>query len=329
MRTLRTGFAVALCAVGMAAIGAAAARPTKPTRPAEPREGVGVVRSKGELAEKVLIRPKYVPGQLQQYRLQLAGGAAWTPVHSDLAWGRMKTDFRFTLQTKVIRDSGACTFNLLGEYLHSIGLGPNGSIEVEGSRRETAVRLNGKWQANSDKGMLARPMTITLGQLGTVRYGTGLAPLAVYMLPHIDRRFWTLLTVAPLKEVAPGDGWEAQFNFAVPGGKGKPLSVKGKWVVQKWRSYRGRKVLPLALAAELDLKNSNVLLRNGDLIHIAAGSYKAEGTALWDVANGLLCAAEAWQNVYIRADAPVRRVHKSETKCTLELLGAGQPRKRK
>ena len=329
MRTLRMRFVVALCAVGMTAIGAAGARPPKPPKPADPKEGVGVVRSKGDLAEKVLIRPKYVPGQLQQYRLQLYGGAAWTPVHRDLAWGRMKTDFTFTLQTKVIRDSGACTFTLYGEYLNSAGQGPDGSIEVEASRRESAVRINGKWQANSDKTMLVRPMTLTLGRLGAVRYGTGLAPLGIYMLPHIDRRFWTLLTVAPLKEVAPGDGWEVEFNVAVPGGKGKPLSVKGKWVVQKWRSYRGRKVIPLALAAEFDLKNSNVLLRNGDLIHIAAGSYKAEGTALWDVDNGLLAGAEAWQKITIRADTPVRRVHTSETKCTLQLLAAGQPRKRK
>ena len=322
MKHLRTVLAVALCASSWAIDSQAAAPP-------KPREGVGVVRSKGDPAEKVLVRPKYVPGQLQQYRLQLYGGAVWTPNHRNLTWGEMKTDFKYTLQTKVIRDNGACTFNLFGEYLNSAGRGPDGSIEVEASPRESAIRLNGKWQAKSGKSMLARPMTITLGRLGAVHYGTGLAPLAIYMLPHIDRRFWTLLTITPPKEVAPGDGWEAEFNVAVPGGKGKPLAVKGKWVVQKWRSYRGRKVLPMALAAELDLKNSKVLLRNGDLIHVVAGSYKAEGTVLWDVDNGLLAAAQAWQKIYIRANTPVRRALKSEVKCTLELLAAGQPKKRR
>jgi len=322
MNALRTGLTAALC-MAIWASQARAADPPKPER------HPGVIRSKGDPLEKVLVRPKYVPGQLQQYRLQLYGGAVWTPAHRDLAWGEMKTDFRFTLQTKVIRNSGACTFTLFGEYLNSAGRGPDGSIEVEASPRESAIRINGKWQANSGKSFLARPMTITLGPLGLARYGTGLAPLAIYMLPHIDRRFWTLLTIAPPKEVAPGDGWDVAFHVAVPGGKGKPLAVKGTWIVQKWKSYRGRRVLPMALAATLDLKNSDLLLKNGDLVHVASGTYKAEGTVLWDVDNGLLAAAQAWQKISIRASAPVRRALKSEVKCSLELLAAGQPKARK
>ncbi len=323
MKSLSMGMCAAAVCVAAIVADAWAAKPAKPAE--DPKDFRGVVRSKGDPGDKVLIRPKYVPGQLQQYRLQLYGEWLWTPKHKALTWGRMKTDCRYTLATKVIRDSGACTFTVLGEYLNSAAQGPDGSIEVEASRKETAIRINGKYQANSDKGLLAKPMTITLGPLGVARYGTGLAPVAIYFLPHIDRRFWNALVVAPLKEVAPGDGWDVQFNVAVPGGTGKPLAVKARWVVQKWRSHRGRRVLPLLLEAELDLKNSNILLRNGDLAHIARGTYKAEGTALWDVDNGLLAAAEARQRIDIRADSPVIRTHRSDIRCSLDLLAAGQP----
>lgn len=318
MEALRRGMCiVTLCVVALAALAEAGAAP---------KGKAGVVASKGDPAAKVLIRPKYAVGQQRQYRLQLYGGAAWTPAHQALAWGRMKTDLRYVLAAKVVRPSGACTFNVVGQYLNSAGQGPKGSIEVEASRTETAVRLNGKHQVNSNKGLLARPMTVTLGPRGAYRFSTGLAPVAIYLLPHVDRRFWTALTVAPLAKVAPGDGWTVDLDVAVPGSKGKPLSVQGTWAAGKFKSHGGRKVMPLTLSVKLDLKDANVLLKNGDRAHVARGVYEAHGTALWDVDNGLLVAAEAVQDVHILADAPSRRELKSEVKCTLELLAASDPK---
>ena len=257
-----------------------------------------------------------------QYKLNLYGAGAWIPGARQLNWGRMQTDFDFILRTKALRDSGACTFELLGQTIKSVGDGPNGAIGIEANRQKARITVGAKHK-DLDRSPLARPMTMTFGRRGGYMFGTGLAPIALYMLPHVDGRFWRLLTVAPLRKVAPGDEWEVDFNSAVPGSKpGKPLNVKARWKVLGWQRYRGRKVLAIALAAKLSLKGTKVMLRNGDMAHVAGGSYQAEGKVLWDVEHGQLCSAAARQQVLIKADRPTARALRSESRVNLQLLRA-------
>jgi hypothetical protein len=146
------------------------------------------------------------------------------------------------------------------------------------------------------------------------------------MLPHVDHRFWALLTMAPQQPVASGDAWEADFALPVPGAKGKPLQLQGKWSVLDRETHSRRSLLPIELTANLDLENSNVLLKNGEQIHVSKGSYAAAGKALWDVEAGLLSSATAEQTILINAEAPVRRALRSRAQCTLQLLGVQEPR---
>lgn len=271
---------------------------------------------------KVLVRPQYKEGRLLRYRLKLSGATVWTPDNRRLDWGKMNTDFTFVLRGKTLRDNGACTFALLGENLRSAAEGPKGKAEVQATREKAKVKANGKWATSRTHNPLNKEMTVTLGPLGGYRFGTGLWRIAVYMLPHVDVRFWTLLTLAPPKEVGPGDSWHEEFQLPVPGAKGKPLRLTGSWKVVGWQAYRGQKVLAMTLAAELDLKDCDLLLKNGDRVHVYSGTYKAAGKVLWNVARGALCSATAEQKILIKAKGTTPRALRSEYKCSLQLLAA-------
>jgi len=275
----------------------------------------------------VTIRHHFAPGRLLRYHMQLAGDTAWNPPLRPADRVQMATEFTFTLRGKTVRPGGACTFDLLGEGLRSTGQTPAGRINVAAGRGQSAVSLGGRETIgfSSAKSPLDGPMTITLGPRGEYRFGTGLLPLVIYMLPNVDHRFWTLLTAAPLQPVAPGDRWEVAFAVPVPGSEGRPLQIAGEWRVLDRERHGRRDVLPIQLTATLDLDNANVLLQNGDEIHVSTGSYTATGRALWDVEAGLLCSATAEQSILIAADMPVRRTLRSENRCALRLLGMQEP----
>jgi len=270
-------------------------------------------------AGKVKIRPKYVEGRAWRYQLKLSGATAWAPAAKGLQWGKMTTDFTFVLLPKAFRDNGSCTFHLIGEHLRSVGENAEGLFGVDATRQSARAKIKGKWRPNVPT-PLAKPMTLTIGPLGAVRFGTGLVPIALFMLPHVDKRFWTTLTAAPLREVGPGDKWQQQLHLPVPGSRGKPLVLKAQWQVLGWRNVKGRRLLAVALTAELDLKDSQVMLRNGDLIHVSSGTYEASGEAAWDVAAGALYSAAANQKILIKADRPTPRVFRSVADCSLKLL---------
>jgi len=274
------------------------------------------------------IRLNVEPGELLRYHLLLAGQTAWNPPLRPADRVQMATEFTFTLRAKTLRSGGACTFDLLGEGLRSTGQTPAGRIDVAAGRGQSAVNLGGRETIGfaSGKSPLDGPMTLTLGPRGQYRFSTGLLPLVIYMLPNVDHRFWTLATVAPLQPVAPGSEWGVEFAMPVPGAEGRPLAVKGEWRVLDRERFGRRDVLPIELTATLDLADSNVLLNNGDEIHVSMGSYSATGKALWDVEAGLLCSATAEQSIRIAADLPVRRTLRSENRCTLRLLGTREPR---
>ena len=286
-----------------------------------------VAKKKRGPVEPAKIRLDFKAGRLLRYNLKLSGQTAWTPRVRGVDWGQMATDFTFTLRPKVLRPDGACTFDLLGETLQSAGHTAKGKIAVAATRQKSKLKARGKGSlgVSSDKSPLQKPMTLTFGPRGEFRFGTGLMPLAIYMLPHVDHRFWTVLTVAPYKPVAPGDQWEVDFQLPVPGAKGKPLNVRGKWKVLGRQRYGTQDVLAIGLAAELDLKDSNVLLKNGEGIHVATGSYSAAGKVLWDVEAGVLCSATAEQHILLASDLPTPRALRSESQCSLRLVGLQNP----
>jgi len=269
---------------------------------------------------KLLVRPKFVPGRVMRYNLKLAGSSAWAPREKGFHWGKMDTDFTFDLATKVIRERGLCTFNLAGQHLKSTASGPKGSLGIVADRRKVRLKIGDAWQAPSNKTPLVKPMTLTQGPLGGVRFTTGAVPIAIYLIPHVDRRFWGVLTAAPLGKVAPGDEWDEEFKWRLPDSRGNPMDLTGRWKVLGYQTHRGRKVLAFALAVTMDLKNTEVMLRNGDMAYIHSGSYSAKGKAMWDLSRGVLCYATADQKIAIRAEKPKLRAFRSQHKCTLDLI---------
>jgi len=269
---------------------------------------------------KVLVRPKFAPGRIMRYNLKLSGSSAWAPHDKGLSRGMRETDFTFDLATKVIRERGLCTFHLAGQQLKSSASGPKGSLGIVADRRKVRLRIGDAWQAPSSKTPLAGEMTLTQGPLGGIRFATGAAPIAIYLLPGVDYRFWGLLTAAPLGKIAPGDQWSDKFNLRLPDSRGNPLELTGRWKVLGYRTHRGRKVLALALAVKMDLNNTRVMLKNGDLAQVHAGRYVAAGKAMWDLSRGVLCYATADQKILLSADKPKVRALRSEHKCTLDMI---------
>lgn len=273
---------------------------------------------------KVLIRPTYVEGRTLRYHLNATGATAWTPAQTALGWSKGTTDFTFGLKAKAVRESGACTFAVVGENLRSTAQSHKGTSQISATPEKFTLQVNGKSFTTREHNPLTKETTVTLGPLGAYRFGTGVAPLMVFMLPNVDKIFWTLLTTAPIGKVAPGDAWSKEFDLPVPGGQGRPLRVTGKWKVIDWETYRGQKVLAIALAGELALEDSTILLKNGDRAHVQTGSYKAEGKVLWDVEHGVLCSVAANQKLLIKADRPTFRALRSEQSATLKFLGVGK-----
>jgi hypothetical protein len=272
-----------------------------------------------ENAPRYNIRPAHAEGVVLLYNLKLNGATAWTPAPKGVDWGKMETDFTFGLRGKTLRESGACTYELLGDKLTSVAEGPEGVIGIQADRERARIKAKGHWDVWTERTPLRHPMTATFGPRGAFRFGTGLKRLAIYAIPHVDHRFWNVLTVAPARPVAVGDAWKEEFRFRVPGAKGKPLELKAHWKVTGWERYKGQKVLALALTADLKLEDSNLILKNGDRVHVTVGTYKARGKVLWDVEHGVLCSARASQQVLFQADKPQPRALRSETTCTLTL----------
>jgi len=269
---------------------------------------------------RVTIRAMHKEGQLLQYGLRLSGAVAWTPSLRDVQWGRMSTDFTFTLRGKALRERGACTYELIGQRLHSSGENDKGKFELLATPEKYSFQTKNRVELNLKNSPLAKPMTMTFGPQWGYRFGTGLLPVAVYMLPGANQTFFRALATAPLKPVKPGDTWSTEFDLAVPGGKGRPLKVKGQWKVLDWEKMGGRKVLAITAAADLKLTDSNLMLRNGDTIHIASGTYAGRGKVFWDVEGGRLAGVSVDEKLLVKADKPEARALRSEAKVELKLL---------
>lgn len=277
-------------------------------------------------AARVLIRHHHDRGRALRYRLRLSGSATWTPGGRQLQTNSARTDFTFALRPKALRTDGGCTFAVLGEHLASRVEGPEGALTVDATPDGATVAAGKRRKLRWDANPFEREMTITIGPDGTFQFGTGLGPIVVFLLPHADHRFWSLLTRAPPDPIGPGDHWEEQFDLAAPGAAGRPLAVEAAWEVLGWRHFGGERVLALSLKARLSLAGTELLLNNGDLVQVTRAVGEASGTAFWHTGRGVLCHAEARQRLRIQIDRPVPRALRSEHECALKLLELGPER---
>ena len=280
-------------------------------------------KSSGSKKKGYLIRPKFWEDQKLKYRLEVEGDVRWTPKKPALLWGKVDTEFVFTLTEKAIREDGACIFDLAGERLKSKVDGPEGRVSVSATRSQWEVQREGhRRYIMREKNPLKNPMTVTIGPRGEFRGGTGLAPIARFFVAHMDRKFWDLLTVAPAEEVNVGDKWRADFKLQLPDSRGEPLQVDVEAKVTGWKKYGAHNCLVCELRAKAELKNTEVMLRNGDRIEVKSGKYEARGNVMWDLKQGLLCSAEAESTLSIICTKRSKTSFTGKAKAKLKLLSA-------
>ena len=273
----------------------------------------------GKAPEKHLIRWKFNEIQELKYKIAVQGQGRWTPDRHGHTRGQLQTDFTFTLEPKLVRESGACTFRLIGERLKSKGKGNKGSVHALITQQSCSVRIGDLVISGDKANPLKKEITTTHGPLGGFRYGTGLLPLAPYFAVHVHRGFWGPLTRAPLGPVGKGDAWDADFDFHIPDSVGQPLQVKAHAIVTGWESYKGRRCLAGRLTARLKLKDTWVTMRDAERAHVSSGDYKASGKVLWDVEKGILCYAEAQNTLSVRVDKPKAASFSGRAQCTFAL----------
>ncbi|MDA1017980.1 MAG: hypothetical protein O3A00_26420 [Planctomycetota bacterium] len=211
------------------------------------------------IPDPVTLRPSYERGDILQYNMRLAGQTAWTPKVDEVDWGRLDTKFNCRVCAKIKRPSGAWTFDLHGERLRGTGETSKGKIDVTFTETGAKIKPRCARALRSKSSPFERPMTLTVGPRGEIRFGMGLAPLAVYLLPQVDARFWTMLTKAPEESLELGDHWQHELQMPVPGARGEPLRVDALWRVLGFERYKARMVIAIGLVAdiEIDVSRSN------------------------------------------------------------------------
>jgi len=271
---------------------------------------------------KYLVRHTFWDGQKLRYSLAVSGNWQWAPEDDKLKSGKMSTEFIFTLSEKLIRQNGACTYALIGENLKSSGESAEGEFSVTADRDKCIWQINKLKGKGRDDNFLTKDMTITMDPRGRMPLSTGLHHVALFFLVHVDRNFWSPLTLAPREKVGVGDEWKADFNLQLPDSAGRPLKVDVKAKVTGWENFGRSKCLVGQLTAELELKDTIVTFKNGDRAHITTGKYRAQGKVMWDVERGLLCYASAQNSLVVTADKPTARKFAGQARCTLKLLAA-------
>lgn len=294
---------------------------TQPAVHAAPKDGPDVL-SPGK-GEPINLRPQYKVGQTLTYCWDIKSNSSWLPKKSDTDWAQSQVAFNFDLACKAVRDNGHATFDVNGHQLKAEIEGEKGKIGIDATDDKAKILLNGNWVSNTERTPLQHEVTVTMDERFRYRYGTGLRHLALYFAHQVDGRFWTMLTAAPDKPVRVGQEWQDSFEMPIPGAStDKPLQVDGRWKVVGWTTFRGQKVLSIALAARLKLDDTDVTLRNGDRVHLVTGSFEAQGQAYWHPQTGILMRAAAEQSFNAKADRPNQRMLKSHATSVLELKQA-------
>lgn len=283
---------------------------------------LGATSAGAEKNKKYLLRWKFGEGRTLKYNWQVESELRWQPQRSDLTWVAVDTDFTFELKEKLVRESGACTFNLYGKNLKGKVKGPEGTLTIDATERSARIKRADKSATIKADSPFEKEMTVTIGPRGAVRYGTGVWPIAPFFHVGVDNIFWHILTTAPSREVAVGDKWDVDFNLRLPDSRGNPLHVTGTGRVTGWKTIKGHKCLALKLECVLELKDTTVTFKNGDQRHINKGRYEVSGTAMWDTRQGILCGAEANGELLLDTDQPDKSTLKGKGRTKLSLLSA-------
>jgi hypothetical protein len=275
--------------------------------------------SGSKVGEKLDVRHKFREGRQLRYRLVVDSDLRWRPSKSGLSRSSVDTDFTFKLTAKAVRQSGACTFGLVGEKLTSKVSNNKGTFRISASKSSFRVR-NSKGSLKLKKNPITQPMSVTLGPRGAVLFGTRLLPVLPFFAVGVGQPFWRHMTLAPLAPVAVGDVWDINFQRPLPDSTGGALEVVGKVKATGWRTVRRRKCLVLRAEGKATLKDTTVTLKNGDRVQIKSAVYDVKGAAMWDLKRGLLCYADAECELRVSSDKPSKRSLSGQSKSKLELL---------
>lgn len=272
--------------------------------------------------KKYLIRWKFGEGWKLRYEWEVESELRWRPQRENLEWVEVDTNFAFELEEKLVRESGACTFELHGKKLKSKVRGPKGTLSIDATERSARIKAFDKSKQIKGDSPFEREMTVTIGPRGLVRYGTNVGILAPFFRVGVDNIFWNILTTAPNQEVGVGDKWDIDFKLRLPDSVGNPLHVTGSGRVTGWKKVKGHKCLVIKLESELSLEDTTVTFRNGDQRHVKKGRYGVSGIALWDVRNGILCGAEVNGELLLDTDKPNKSALKGKGRTKLRLVSS-------
>jgi hypothetical protein len=116
-----------------------------------------------------------------------------------------------------------------------------------------------------------------------------------------------VVTTAPSTPLAVGSHWDHDFDVEIPGAKGDPLHIVVGIDVVGLETVNGARVLTLEAKGEINLTDSDLLMKDGTRMHVVHGRYEVHGTAKWDLDRGFLHFAEAEQIVKATCDRPETR----------------------
>lgn len=281
---------------------------------------LGATSAGAEKSKKYLLRWKFGADRTLKYNWEVESELRWRPQRGNLKWVEVDTNFTFELKEKLIRESGACTFNLYGKKLKGKVKGPEGTWTIDATERSARIKRIDKSAKVKTDSPFEKEMTVTIGPRGGARYGTGVGLIAPFFRVGVDNIFWRILTTAPKEEVGVGDKWDVDFNLRLPDSRGNPLQVTGTGRVTGWKTIKGHKCLVLKLECVLELKDTMVTFKNGDQRHVKKGRYEVSGKAMWDPRKGILCGAEANGELLLDTDKPNKSTLKGKGRTKLRLL---------
>jgi len=269
--------------------------------------------------ETVTIDPSFRVGERLHYSWHLENDLSWSPADKGVDWVKMSTDFDFVLRGRHLLDDGSCIFDLDGKKLESIGESAKGKLGIRATSTEASYLFGNHWTKPGPKTPFEKPMTVTLGPQFQPKASTGIEPIALFLLPGVDPRVWFMVTTAPSTPLTVGSHWDHDFDVEIPGAKGDPLHVVVGIDVVDIETLNGARVITIEARGELNLTDSDLLMKDGTKLHLVHGRYEIHGTAKWDLDRGYLRVAEAEQVFKATCDRPETRRLASKAKSRLVL----------
>ncbi len=84
-----------------------------------------------------------------------------------------------------------------------------------------------------------------------------------------------------------GSSWTQDFDVEIPGATGDPLHVVVGINVVGTEKIDGAEVLVIEAQGELNLVDSDMRMKDGQILHVVHGRYEVKGIAKWDIDRGI------------------------------------------